>query len=77
MKIQQANMRVRGMGRVKHTCWYNGNLFLYKVVCVPIRFFRPKLGEASEWIFVGSNPAQIQAPEVVPAFYVFVGDMIR
>ena len=30
------------------------------IVCPPIRFFRPKLGEASEWNFVGSSPARSQ-----------------
>ena len=30
------------------------------VVCPPIRLFRPKLGEASEWNVVGSSPARSQ-----------------
>ena len=30
------------------------------IVCPPIRLFRPKLGEASEWNFVGSSPARSQ-----------------
>ena len=47
------------------------------VVCPPIRFFTPKLGEAIEWNFVGSIPARSKFLKSPIAYLLFLIVTIR